>query len=990
MTGGGLPAPWRGGWRVALRLARRDIRAHKGRSAIVVAMILLPVAIMVGGLGLVETARVDATERPEAMLGSASAVLAYSGPVAMQQSPDATAKSFCDGGSGETGGRITPRLWEGESADSEKQAEAESESHCRRSLPVPGIDPAVGAPSPQTAVEPLSRLVGAPVVPYVREPTPLGIDFGYEYAEMLRADASREVFRGMVDLTSGRWPSAPGEVVLTRVGESIGLPAQGTIDSEPLRAALGVPSVTVVGTATAPLGPLGHVHLITTLPAPAVPAAAYYLVDSARPVPWSQVEYLNTYGLVVFSRAVLDDPPYTPADSIDGWVHGYDESQAMATVTWALMFTLLLAASCLIAGPAFSVMASRQRRMLALVAANGGSAAQLRRTVLAQAVVLGLSAVLLGVAAGVAGVVAAKAVWEQLAGGSYGPLDIPLGPTLAIAAAGFGAAVVTALIPARGLGRLEVTRALAGEAVPRRAPLGHPVLGVALLLLGTVGCAGAIVSPYVLGVPGSPDALLGLAFGVTAVIVGTLLLVPSVLLILGKLARRLPLPARLAARDATRQLGRSTSTVAAVMAGAITLSGFGIGLAATDDLARRTYVPGAPAGHMTLRPPEVGSPTDLRRTVEAAVAGVRVREVSALTVPEGHVTEAAGEAAAQEQRTPYVGLLQPGCDLDAPPRLGYTAPCLVTMPGGSIVGVLVAGPESARALFGLSSTEETALRAGGALVFDAGDAVSVIDGSGSVTIAAGRVREQATPDPFQQWESPPAQHRLPAHRIAFPAMQLDGHRALAVIASDTAARLGVEPTASSYIAGPADPASGGLTDEQAARINRALGTVYDARVERGYDDSGSRVVWAALLGLVALLTLAATLTATALSMGEMRRDLATVGAVGGSPGTRRRVSAWHAGGLAFVGTALGIAAGAIPAVFFSLTVNAAVPDTGQIGLDGTGGFAATAERLRLLSTGFVEVPWAPLLVALVAVPLVAALFGALFAGGRVDLTRRMD
>ena len=48
------------------------------------------------------------------------------------------------------------------------------------------------------------------------------------------------------------------------------------------------------------------------------------------------------------------------------------------------------------------------------------------------------------------------------------------------------------------------------------------------------------------------------------------------------------------------------------------------------------------------------------------------------------------------------------------------------------------------------------------------------------------------------------------------------------------------------------------------------------------------------------------------------------------------------------------------------------------------------EKLRLLATGDVAVPWNLLLIALVAVPLVAAMFGALLSGGRVDLTRRMD
>lgn len=983
MSASDRPAPARGGWRVAIRLARRDILAHRGRSAIVIVMILLPVAIMVGGLTMLSTSRVDAAERPEATLGSAPAVLAYSGPIAVRQSPDATSKSFCDGGSGESGGPLTPVLWESEAT----VAKEPPDEHCRRSLAVPGIDPAVGAPSPETAVGPLSRLVGSPVVPYVRDTAPLGTNFGYGSVQMLRGDASLAVFRGMVDLTSGRWPSAPGEVVVTGLGTSIGLPTNGVIDSEPLRAALGADSVTVVGTAVAPRGPLGELHLIAPLPPAQGANAAYYLIDSSHPVPWSEVERLNTYGLVALSRAVLDDPPYTPVNAIDGISTYRPEQYTELVLAWMTM--LMLAVSCLIAGPAFSVMASRQRRMLALVAANGGTRAQLRNTMLAQALLLGAGAVLLAVVAGVGGTAIVSAVWPE----RYGPLDVPVGSVLAVAAAGFAAAIVSALVPARSLGRLEVADALAGD-VPARPPApGRPLIGLGLLVLGAVLCAAAVVWPYSYGALGGTDAILTVTIGVAAVVTGALLLVPTVLVLIGRLAARLPAAGRMAARDAVRHRGRATSTVAAVMAGAIVLSGFGMGLAATEELGRRSYVPGAPTGHMVLRPPEVESFDALRREVESAVPGVTVREVSALTVPEGLPTEEDGKAA-QALRTPYVGLLRPGCDPAAPQRVGYTAPCLVTMPGGGLIGVLVADVDTARMLFGLSGDDEAALRRGEALVFAAAGTdgrVSVIDGSGNVTIAAGRISEPTEPYGFQQWEGSPARHALHARSIDFPAIQLEGHRALAVIAPETAARLGVEPMAPSYIAGPIDTGvegGGTLTDEQAAQINRVLGTAFPAPVERGFDDSDFRNVRAALVGLVALLTLVATLTATALAMGEARRDMATLGAVGASQGIRRRIAAWQTGGLAFVGTALGIIVGAIPGTVFSLATSVNSPQVG--GLAQAPGLDTAMERLRLLAQGTVAVPWDLLLIALVVVPLVAALFGWLFAGGRVDLTRRMD
>ena len=68
----------------------------------------------------------------------------------------------------------------------------------------------------------------------------------------------------------------------------------------------------------------------------------------------------------------------------------------------ALGAVMLLIITALLVGPAFAVSAARQRRTLALAASNGASTAVLRRTVLAQALVLGTASALLGVLLGVA------------------------------------------------------------------------------------------------------------------------------------------------------------------------------------------------------------------------------------------------------------------------------------------------------------------------------------------------------------------------------------------------------------------------------------------------------------------------------------------------------------------------------------------------------------------------------------------------------------
>ncbi len=97
---------------------------------------------------------------------------------------------------------------------------------------------------------------------------------------------------------------------------------------------------------------------------------------------------LNEYGLRVTSAAVLRDPPTVdelPADMRDS--ASGDASQMRLIV--GLGGAMLLVITALLVGPAFAVSAARQRRTLALAASNGASTPVLRRTVLAQALVLG-------------------------------------------------------------------------------------------------------------------------------------------------------------------------------------------------------------------------------------------------------------------------------------------------------------------------------------------------------------------------------------------------------------------------------------------------------------------------------------------------------------------------------------------------------------------------------------------------------------------------
>ena len=82
-----------------------------------------------------------------------------------------------------------------------------------------------------------------------------------------------------------------------------------------------------------------------------------------------------------------------------------------------------------------------------------------------------------------------------------------------------------------------------------------------------------------------------------------------------------------------------------------------------------------------------------------------------------------------------------------------------------------------------------------------------------------------------------------------------------------------------------------------------------------------------LLGVAAALVLVAALVATALAQAEGQADLATLTALGGTLGLRRRLVAGQAAVIAGLGAALGLLLGLLPgsAVAMSLTYLSEAP-----------------------------------------------------------------
>lgn len=531
-------ARWMTGWRLPLRLARRDALQARARSVLVVVMIALPVLAVTAAVVAQRTIDVSTAEGLDRNLGAAQ------GLVSIDTANAAPMVQNADG----------------------------------------SISQPVDAASSGTGLEPLSAdalaaaLGGARVLALAQIDVQIETDKGVATSQAYQVDLADPLTEGILELRSGRLPRAPDEVVVNRVvlgeGYAVGDPLRLVDEAATRPTIVGVAESTTVRDYPVVAGPVG------SLPVGDSYTQQQYLVGGA-PVSWTQVRRLNALGALVVSRAVVLDPP--PASEIPDAVASASSGLDPTTLSvLALVVTMALLEVVLLAGPAFAVGARRLQRSLALMAAAGGTPAQARRVVLAGAWVLGVVAAAVGVLLGVAVAAAVLPLLQRVSGTYAGPFEVPVLPLLGVAGFGLVSALLAAVVPAWIASRQNVVAVLAGrrgDAAPSRT---SSAIGTVLLGVG-VGVAA-------LGAR-QQGAELAIAFAALLSVLGMILLVPVVVVVVARLAGRLPLSLRYAARDAARHRTRTVPAVAAVaatVAGVVALL-----IANTSDGAQNeaTYTP---------------------------------------------------------------------------------------------------------------------------------------------------------------------------------------------------------------------------------------------------------------------------------------------------------------------------------------------------------------------------------------------------------------
>lgn len=405
---------------------------------------------------------------------------------------------------------------------------------------------------------------GAPVTPFVQ-----GIEFGIgrDSVEVLGLDATDPLTDGIVTIDAGRAPGN-GEAALT---ENV---------AELLDAEIG--DVVDVGN----LGPLtigGLFRRNSWADARAVLVPPAEVGDSGRTTwligPWEPRVDDDAYGLAHRVTQRLVGPESAPLAREAGAFYSQTPQASFTSdgrtavlqlnrppVLAGFVTAAVLLVVALIAAAAFATGARRRVREFGLMATIGADPDHIRRLVLTEAAILGAVAVAAGIGLGLVGVAAATPLIERLADHVVDGVGASAADIVAPALVGTAGAVLAAWWPARSIARVPVLTALNGR-VPQR-PLRARVVPLAALLLAVglmvIGVSAASLNSASQSGDGDVQ-VLAMILGCLLCLAGAALGATWVTGFVARHAERLPLGARLVARDAGRQQFRTAVSVAGLV-----------------------------------------------------------------------------------------------------------------------------------------------------------------------------------------------------------------------------------------------------------------------------------------------------------------------------------------------------------------------------------------------------------------------------------------
>jgi putative ABC transport system permease protein len=917
-------------WRTALRIAQREARRSKGRSALVVAMIALPMLALSFAAVTYDMFTLTGEEQARQTMGAADARIQWQYKEAVNQPAH-----------GEYG-------W---------PAQPSTQSQGRTEKPAP------------TTTDLLAKLPsGSRAVPLNNGSVALKTPHGISEPNLITVDGRSPLTAGYLTMLSGRAPVAITEAALTKQAlELLGAKVGGTITSGD-----GQRTYTVVGEVEFP-SLLQAAVLLAPVPTDGTKGLQLdgqsWLVDTPAPLPWSAVRELNKSGIVVASRDVFINPP--PAAEVpEQYSPGVTTEQLAIGV---LVAGLALLEIVLMAGPAFAVSARRRQRQLALVAANGGTPAHVRRIVLADGVVLGCVGALVGAVLGIATAFGARPYVEDLLShsraGAYRVFPAALA-TLALLSVITG--VLAALVPAFITARQNVVASLAGRRGVTRSKKRWIVVGTVAVAVGS-----AIVVFGTFG--GSAQIMLaGLVVGE----LGLVLCTPALVGLIAKLGRILPLAPRIALRDAARNRAAAAPAISAVMAAVA--GSVAIGLYFDSDRSQQllSQVQSVPTGYATIytyqqHDPSEPAPPSLASIENGLRSTLPVADIRSYSAPDclPDTSATTGDTKTNSKERfcffeiqlppdevcPYLKVMRDGLrQLTADEQKAAKADHRCDQNNLYAGGNTIVDDGSALPLLTGASADDVAkatavLHAGGVVVREA-----KYLRNGMVTFAVGDVRAgQASGDPYEN-----------APRMSFPGYALTtgvpGGRTIVSAGALAKAHLG------STITGVIASTTRVPTQAEEESFTQQMSNLRTGgSIERGPKVEIPVELWL-IMGAAALITLGAAAIGTGLAAADGRADLSTLASVGASPRLRRGLSLSQSGVIAGLGSLLGAGAGLGAAIAVLVALNEKHANTWPSPLPYP-----------------IHVPWISLVAALLVVPFVAILGAGMLTRSRLPIERRL-
>jgi putative ABC transport system permease protein len=937
-----VPRPWAAS-RLAIRIARREALRYKGRSALSIALLGLP------------------------LLGVAVAASAYD---TMQLSPEETAEQAVGANdayvaAATAGTPIVQYSW-----DSRWPA-------------YEAVDPGAASDTAATEADLLAALPegsrAAPYLPDTNGATQVDVATpdGLGSIQSLGYDLTDDVYEASgLEFLEGEAPSGDKVALSAAAADYLEL---GVGDTLVVHHDATTAEHQITGIAEFPWNLNGRFAIGTVFPVP----SGGWLVDAPGPLTHEQALALNEAGLTVWAPSLVNDPP-PPPDGIEHYTGDPAAVDSELLTVYGLVAAVVVMEVVLLSGPAFAISAKRRTREFALMSANGATPAQIRAVVLAGGLLFGVIAAAAAVLVGIGFLAATLPLLERFVGHRSAGLQILPWVQAALAGVAIGTGLLSALAAAVSASRVNVVAALTGRAPRRHRSKRWMVIGLVAMGLGIA------------------SGLAGVAAGTLPFMVASLVLAqlgmvactPALLALTARLGRGLRLAPRMAMREAGRNRGSAAPAIAAVLgvvAGGVAFSMTVTANAVRNEEQQEQILPqdtltltlldyagegDAPDWEAALaetRPLLEARLDDLELTavtefsgwggcgaVEAG-EGETVECLWTLTRPEEHecpywsadtgtieAQEAALEAARGDAR----------CDeLAVPGSNGSSA-----IPGSTDPDVVAAYTD----LEGAELDEAVALlETGGVLVADPW----ALSDQGTVVFQ----QEILTMDDSGGSQVPQETY------LELPAMLVEQGQlgfAQTFLGPAAAERMGLveSPWQRLYLVETTTEVDSGDTEAFAAGFDREVagGDVFARFAITDYRDPFASSLVLGVTGLCALIALGATAVSTGLIIAEQRRDMVTLAAVGAGPGLRKRFAMWQIIVIAVFGTALGTVAGMFGYALIREALNRSLQ--GQYPFQTLYGW---------------ELPWLSTGIILLAVPLLAAIGALGFTRANLPSERRL-